>query len=231
MARDTAIGGAAIIYQTEGSVPLDPKQVLGDRVGEKMNSIWRNYVGSLAEQYNRPALLAKAMVDQDIVAIEVLQNGKRAFVESFNQKPGDQIIKTWSRKGSLLTLTAGEAVQCGFSNGLVSSRDELLKNLHAESTEIRANTAFADARTQYETIVKKFNRESESIDLRIKQLESFTKGVPRAQALKIYQGLIQDIRSLVRMTQICPDLPVSQDQLKLILNSVQAEYDAIRMTR
>ncbi len=231
MAKDTAIGAAAIMFRSEGSGPLDPKKVLGDTIGEKMNSAWRNYVGSLADQNNRPALLAKAMVDQDIVAVEIEQNGQRAFVESFNQKPGDRLIKTWSRKGSLLTLTASEAVECGFANGLASSRDDLLKTLDAASMEIRSNTAYIDARTQYETIVKKFNREVESIDLRIKQLESFTKGVPRPQALKVYQGLLQDIRSLIRMAQICPDLPVSQEELKLILNSVQAEYDAIRMTR
>ncbi len=231
MAKDTAIGAASMVLLSEESGPVDLKTALGEEVGEKMNSAWRNYVGSLAEQNNRPGLLAKAMVDQDIAVLEILHNGKRLFVESYNQKAGDQVIKTWSRKGSLLALTAMEAVQCGIADGTAGSRDELLGILESPSLPVRENGRIADARKQYDDMAKRFQKINDSLDLRVHQLETFTNTVPRAQILKTYQEILQEIRALIRMVQTCPDLPYSQDELKSVLNSVQARYDAIRMTR
>ena len=211
--------------------PMDLKKVLGEEVGEKMNSAWRNYVGSLAELNNRPGLLAKAMVDPDIAVVEILQNGKRQFVEPFNQQTGDKVIKTWSRKGSLLTLTAMEAVQCGIADGTAASRDELLGTMKAASAPIQENGRTAEARKQFEDIVKRFNKINDSLDLRIHRLGTFANTVPRAQVLKTYQGVTQEIRALIRMVQTCPDLPYSQEDLQAALNVVQAQYDAIRMAR
>lgn len=231
MAKNTAIGAASMVILSEETGPLDLKKVLGEDVGEKMNSAWRNYVGSLAEQNNRPGLLAKAMVDKDIIVVEIVHNGKRQFVEPFNQQTGDKVIKTWSRKGSLLTLTALEAVQSGIADGIAGSRDELLGAVQISSVPIQENGRIAEARKQYEDILKRFKKINDSLDLRVQQLNSFANTVPRAQILKTYQGVLQEIRALIRMVQTCPDLPYSEDELKAVLNTVQAQYDAIRMTR
>jgi membrane-bound ClpP family serine protease len=231
MARDTAIGAASMIIHTDKSGPVDLKKVLGEEVGEKMNSAWRNYVGSLAEQNNRPGLLAKAMVDKDIAVVEILHDGKRQFVEPFNQQTGDKVVKTWSRKGTLLTLTAMEAVQSGIADGAAASRDELLGALKAPSVPVRENGRMAEARKQFEDMVKRFKKINDSLDLRAQQLGAFANTVPRAQVLKTYQGVLQEIRTLIRMVQTCPDLPYSEDDLKAALNAVQAQYDAIRMAR
>lgn len=231
MAKNTAIGSASMVILSEGSGPLDLKKVLGEDMGEKMNSAWRNYVGSLAELNNRPGLLAKAMVDKDIVVVEIDDNGKREFVESFNQQAGDKVVKTWSRKGSLLTLTALEAVQTGIADGIAGSRDELLQALKIPPVPIQENGRIAETRKQYEGILKRFKKINDSLDLRVQQLNSFANTVPRAQILKTYQGVLQEIRALIRMVQTCPDLPYSEDELKAVLNTVQAQYDAVRMTR
>lgn len=231
MAKDTAIGAASMIIHTDRTGPVDLKKVLGEEIGEKMNSAWRNYVGSLAELNNRPGLLAKAMVDPEIAVVEILQNGKRQFVEPFNQQTGDKVIKTWSRKGSLLTLTAMEAVQCGIADGTAASRDELLGTLKAASAPIQENGRTAEARKQFEDILKRFNKINDSLDLRIHRLGTFANTVPRAQVLKTYQGVLQEIRALIRMVQTYPDLPYSQEDLQAALNVVQAQYDAIRMAR
>jgi membrane-bound ClpP family serine protease len=232
MAKDTAIGAASMVLLTKQGAPLDLKKALGEDIGEKMNSAWRNYVGSLAEQNNRPGLLAKAMVDKEITAVEIQRNGKRQFVEPFNQQPGDKVVKTWSRKGSLLTLTGSEAVQCGIADGTAANRDELLAAVKASSASIQENSRIVEARKQYEDILKRFKKLNDSLDLRVQKLDSFaSSSVPRAQVLKTYQGVIQDIRALIRMAQACPDLPYSQDDLKAALNAVQAQYDAIRVAR
>jgi hypothetical protein len=220
-----------MILHTDNSGPMDLKKVLGEEVGEKMNSAWRNYVGSLAELNNRPGLLAKAMVDKDIAVVEVEHNGKRQFVEPFNQQTGDKVVKTWSRKGSLLTLTAMEAVQCGIADGTAASRDELLSAMKVASVAIQENGRMAEARKQFEDILKRFKKINDSLDLRVQQLGTFARTVPRAQVLKTYQGVLQDIRALIRMGQICPDLPYSQEDLQAALNAVQAQYDALRMAR
>jgi ATP-dependent protease ClpP protease subunit len=231
MAKDTAIGAASMILHTDKSGPMDLKKVLGEEVGEKMNSAWRNYVGSLAELNNRPGLLAKAMVDKDIAVVEVEHNGKRQFVEPFNQQTGDKVVKTWSRKGSILTLTAMEAVQCGIADGTAASRNELLSAMKVASAAIQENGRMAEARKQFEDILKRFKKINDSLDLRVQQLGTFARTVPRAQVLKTYQGVLQDIRALIRMGQICPDLPYSQEDLQAALNAVQAQYDALRMAR
>jgi hypothetical protein len=231
MAKDTAIGAASMIIYTDTTGPMDLKKVLGEEIGEKMNSAWRNYVGSLAELNNRPGLVAKAMVDKDIAVVEVEHNGKRQFIEPFNQQTGDKVVKTWSRKGSLLTLTAMEAVQCGIADGTAASRDELLGTMKVGSAAIQENDRMAEARKQYEDILKRFKKINDSLDLRVQQLGTFAHTVPRAQVLKTYQGVLQDIRSLIRMVQVCPDLPYSQGDLQAALNAVQAQYDAIRMAR
>jgi membrane-bound ClpP family serine protease len=231
MAKDTAIGAASMIIHTDKTGPVDLKKVLGEEVGEKMNSAWRNYVGSLAELNNRPGLLAKAMVDKEIAVVEVLHNGKRQFVEPFNQQTGDKVVKTWSRKGTLLTLTAMEAVQCGIADGIAVSRDDLLSAMKAPSVPIQENGRMAEARKQFEDILKRFKKINDSLDLRVQQLGTFSNTVPRAQVLKTYQGVLQEIRALIRMVQTCPDLPYSQEDLQAALNTVQAQYDAIRMAR
>jgi len=220
-----------MILHTDKTGPVDLKKVLGEEVGEKMNSAWRNYVGSLAELNNRPGLLAKAMVDKEIAVVEILHNGKRQFVEPFNQQTGDKIVKTWSRKGTLLTLTAMEAVQCGIADATAASRDELFGIMKAPSAPIQENGRMAEARKQFEDILKRFKKINDSLDLRVQQLGTFSNTVPRAQVLKTYQGVVQEIRALIRMVQTCPDLPYSQDDLQAALNAVQAQYDAIRMAR
>ena len=231
MAKDTAIGAASMIIHTDKTGPVDLKKVLGEEVGEKMNSAWRNYVGSLAELNNRPGLLAKAMVDKEIAVVEILHNGKRQFVEPFNQQTGDKIVKTWSRKGTLLTLSAMEAVQCGIADGIAASRDDLLSAMKAPSVPIQENGRMAEARKQFEDILNRFKKIDDSLDLRMKQLGTFSNTVPRAQVLKTFQGVLQEIRALIRMVQTCPDLPYSQEDLQAALNAVQAQYDAIRMAR
>lgn len=147
MANNTVIGAATIITFSETG-PKDFKKTYGEDVGEKFSSIWRAYLASLAEQNGRPGLLARAMVDKDIEAIEVAEAEKRLFIEPVNKRPNQRIVHTWSKKGSLLTLTAEEAVKCKIADKIVSSRQELIRDLGAEDAEIVINDDINRARRE-----------------------------------------------------------------------------------
>ncbi len=227
MAPGTVIGAATLISRDDNGKPVDIKQVLGRTVGEKLSSAWRNYLASLAENNNRPAVLARAMESRDIEAIEVNENGKRVFMESVDKKPGQQIVKTWSKKGSLLTLTAQEAADCGVADKIYAGRQDLLADHNAISARIIPDESLAKARELCQRIEKSIKRINASVDLGIKTLEATQS---RGQALKAMRGLINDARFVLGLRRkFGDDVPVDEQKVQDFLNSVQAEYDALRV--
>jgi membrane-bound ClpP family serine protease len=222
----TAIGAATIISMNNEGKPVDVKQALGQTVGEKMSSGWRNYLASLAENSGRPGILAKAMEDKDIEAIEVNENGKRVFIESVNKKPDDVIVKTWSKKGSLLTLTAEEAVNCGMADKIYANRQDLLADQNALSAQVISDESMAKARELYQRIEKSLKRINASVNLGVKKLDATQS---RGQALKAMKGLINDAQFVLGLRKkFGDDVPVDEEKVQSFLNSVQAEYDALR---
>jgi membrane-bound ClpP family serine protease len=139
MAQNTVIGGATMITVTSEGGPASVKQAYGDEVGEKFSSIWQANLASLAEKNGRPGLLARAMVDKDIEVIEVIEGQKRLFINPVNKTDSQKIVKTWSQKDSLLTLTAKEALDCMIADGIIDSQVQLLRELKAADAEIINN--------------------------------------------------------------------------------------------
>ena len=227
MAENATIGAATMITFTKDG-PKDLKTVYGDDVGEKASSYWRAYMASLAEQNGRPGLLARAMVDKDIEAIEVIDDGKRLFIEPVNKKPDQEIAHTWSKKGSLLTLTTAEAFKSGIADKVFSSRLELLQVLNASEAEIVINDTPQKARKELERAVRGFKRVSKAIDLKIKESQNVTS---RPRALKILRGARDDYNSLLQLAKRYPDLNVSVHLLEESLNSVEAAYKEAKMRR
>jgi hypothetical protein len=205
---------------------VDIKQVLGQTVGEKMSSAWRNYLASLAENSGRPAVLAKAMENKEIEAIEVNENGKRVFIETMNKKADEAVVKTWSKKGSLLTLPAQDAVECGMADKIYNSRQDLLADQNALSAQIISDESMAKARELYQRIEKSIKRIDASVDLGLKRLEATQS---RGQALKALKGLINDAQFVLGLKKkFGDDVPVDEERVQSFLNSAQAEYDALR---
>ena len=226
MSPGTAIGAATIISRNEEGKPVDIKQVLGQTVGEKMSSAWRNYLASLAENSGRPAVLAKAMESKEIEAIEVNENGKRVFIEAMNKKPDEAVVKTWSKKGSLLTLPAQDAVDCGMADKIYNSRQDLLADQNALSAQIISDESMAKARELYQRIEKSIKRIRASVDLGLKRLDATQS---RGQALKAMKGLINDAQFVLGLKKkFGDDVPVDEEEVQSFLNSAQAEYDALR---
>lgn len=226
MAENTAIGAAATITVSETGRPEDVKEAYGEVVGEKFSSFWRARLASLAEKNGRSGLIARAMADKDIEVIEVGHSGQRRFVTPVNKKAGQQIIRTWSEKGSLLTLTAAEAVKCGIADELVNSRSRLLVDMDAAGAEVFVNEAIADAGRELKRAEGQLARIRKSLDFKMRQSKT---SMPVPKILQILRDAENEFKALIRLARKYPDLQLDREQLENNLNSVKAEIQKIKL--
>ena len=227
MVPNSAIGAATAIALTDGA-PTSLAHVFGADAGEKISSAWRNYLAGLAQKNKRPGLLAKAMENKDIEVIEVLARGKRDFIEPINRRPGQQLVRTWSKKGSLLTLTAADAVKCGIADKIVDSRNQALFHSGAAGAKIVQNTKTDDARNLYKRLTARVDKLYNSLDLRIKELAVVRS---RVRMLAMMREVRKDIKYLLGLKKKYPDVSVNQDNLEKVLNSLDAQYNSVRSRR
>jgi ATP-dependent protease ClpP protease subunit len=151
MSQGATIGGATS-YVVKGEGPQSFKEAFGETVGEKMQSIWIAFCEGVAEKNNRPTKIVRAMIDKDISVVEVEEEGNREFICSTDKKPSEKIVKTWSEKGKLLTLTAGEAAECGIADSIVPSREELVSKLATKNARQVLNSSNIKVRQAYKLI-------------------------------------------------------------------------------
>ncbi|HBG27077.1 MAG: hypothetical protein A2Y10_08500 [Planctomycetes bacterium GWF2_41_51] len=229
MAPGTVIGAATMISTDANGKPIDMKTALGETVGEKMSSAWRNYMASLASSKNRPAALAVAMENKDIEVIEVNDGGKRVFIDSSEKKPDCQIVKVWSKKGELLTLPAKDAIACGMADKIYLSRQDLLEDHNAATAQVITDDSIAKAKELYEKIDKRIDELMVSIDLGVKRFETTRS---RVQAMKALKSLIYDAKFALSMKKrFGNDVRINEDEVQDFLNDAQAVYDSIRTAR
>jgi len=227
MAPNSAIGAATAIALANGR-PTGLARVFGAEAGEKISSAWRNYLAGLAQKNNRPGLLAKAMENKDIEVIEVLAGGRRYFIEPVNRRADERVVRTWSKKGSLLTLTGTEAVQCGIADKIATSREQVLFDSGAADAVIIENTRTNDARNLYKRLTVKVDKLYNSLDLRIKELAVTTS---RVRVLAMMRQIKKDAKYLINLKKNYPDVKVNVGNLQKVLNSIEAQYNTIRSMR
>ena len=87
---------------------------IGNAADKKAQSYWSAAMRTSAEQNGRNPLYAEAMVDESI-----------------------DLPEYGAEKGKLLTFTASQALKAGYSEGTVSSLDELLDELEYGDAEVR----------------------------------------------------------------------------------------------
>jgi membrane-bound ClpP family serine protease len=231
MANNTVIGAATLVTlsKTREEDRIKKEKSYKEVVDEKSSSVWRAYLASLAQQNNRPGLLARAMVDNSIEVIEVNDASKRRFIEPINKRPDQQTVRTWNKSGSLVTLTAEEAVECGIADGMVSSQQELLRQLQAGDANVVVDKKIASARREMQIVQRRVDEIEKSLDLKTKQ---FDYPQPVGKALSIMRGATSDFETLKTLAQKYPDLNIDIKEVEEILNSIKAEYDnALRETR
>jgi membrane-bound ClpP family serine protease len=224
MAENTVIGAATLVTMPKDKQDYENtrKKNYGEVVDEKLSSVWRAYLASLAQQNNRPGLLARAMVDRDIAVVEVNQAGKRLFIEPANKRPDQQVVRTWNRAGSLVTLTAQEAVDCTIADGLVGSREQLLQQLQAGDANVITDKKIANARKELQIAKRRMDEIAKSLDLKIKQ-SKYPQPAPKF--LSILQGARSDFENLKTLAKKYPDLDMDVKDIEKVLNSIQADYE------
>ena len=228
MTDNTIIGAATLVTMTKAKEQVKDKKY-GDVVNEKMSSAWRAYLASLAQQNDRPGLLARAMVDSSIEVIEVNQGAKRLFIEPMNKKPGQPVARTWNKSGSLLTLTAQEAVECTIADGLVGSREQLLQQLQAGDANVVTDRKIANARKDLQIAQRKMDDALKSFDMKVQQ-SKYPQPAPKF--LGILRGARTDVETLKTLAQKYPDLHLDTDSIDKELNSINAAYEnALRETK
>ena len=226
MASDTIIGAAATVTISKTGQPQALADMYGKDVAEKFNSAWRAYLASLAEKNHRPGLLARAMVDKDTEVIEVIESYSRDFIDPANRQPEQQVVRIWNKKGSLLTLTAKEAVECGIGDKLADSQQHVLHDLDAGGVKVRFDDTIQEASVELKRANGQLNRIIKSIDLKIKQAR---EPMPAPKALGILRAARSEFATLVKLAKKYPDLQLNVKALEEELNSIEANYQKLRM--
>lgn len=230
MSENTVIG-AAKVFAVSKSGTEELNKVYGQAVGEKISAIWQAYLASLAEHNDRSGLLARAMIDSDIEVVEVVDafgKGRRRFADPVYIKAEERIVRTWSRKGELLALTAAEAVESGIADGLVKSRIEVLRDMKAAGAEIIINDSIQKAGKEFKLARRKLESLSNSIDLKNKHL---ARQKERSRALGILRGFIRDYKEMIKLARRYPDLEMNIAAMEAELNSAEALYKAEKMRK
>ena len=231
MTNNTVIGAATLVTMPKNKQEYENtnKKNYGDVVDEKLSSIWRAYLASLAQQNDRPGLLARAMVDSSIEVVEVNQGAKRLFIEPVNKRPGQQAVRTWNKSGSLLTLTAQEAVECTIADGLVGSREQLLRQLQAGDANVVADKKVANARKDLLIAQRKMTEALKDFDLKAEQ-SKYKQPVPKFMSM--LREARADVEIIKTLAKKYPDLHMDTESVEKELTSINAAYEnALRETR
>jgi hypothetical protein len=160
-----------------------------------------------------------AMVDNEIEVVEVTQADKTFFIDSINLKPGWQKVRTWSQKGSLLTLTPEQARESGMADQLVDSRRHLFETMNLNTPEVTEDTAIQDARRELRIAERQVEKMRQSFDFRGKQAE-LGRSLPKI--LRMLRETEAEFEKLIRLAKKYPDLNLDPASLEEELNSVRA---------
>ncbi len=149
------------------------------------------FAATLAEQHQRPALLAKSLLDKKMSIVEVTDtDGKRTWIEKSLRQPTQTIVKTICDGVSappqssdsqasqsaipadihsrVLNLTASEAVRLKLADRIANSIEDILADMNAPDAQM-ANTPGID------TVVKQFAAARKNIRQRLARIEVLEK--------------------------------------------------------
>ncbi|MCY2958627.1 MAG: hypothetical protein NTY35_00520 [Planctomycetota bacterium] len=157
--HEHAASAGALIALTAQSVYMTPSGTVGsaypvlagpgglmplpedDGVREKELSFLRSQFASMAERRGRPPALAMAMVDPDVEVRQVRVENELRLVDLAqwddlreSGKPYE-LVATISSKGKLLNLTARQAVELRFADGVAETLTQVLERLGYAATD------------------------------------------------------------------------------------------------
>jgi membrane-bound serine protease (ClpP class) len=101
----------------------------GNTAGKKAESYWFAAMQSAAKNSGRDPIYALAMADENV-----------------------HLPELGAEKGSLLTLTADQALEVGYAEGIVKNQDELLKGLNLQDAQLKkVDESFAEKLARFIT--------------------------------------------------------------------------------
>jgi membrane-bound ClpP family serine protease len=216
MEPDTAVGAAAIINLS------DPFAV------EDLSIAWQEYLGALAYRADRPELLIRAMVDKDIEVIEVIDKGVRRFIEPDAAEPNQTTVRYWSKSGSLLTLTAAEAVSSDIAEAIAMDRADVLRKLDAADAEVVVDDSIDESLRTFKKARLKFKRLRNSLDGRIKIIEQTDS---LEEAINLLRKIRDDYKSLLLLARRYPDLYLDTELIEEQLDTAVDYYQRARVKK
>lgn len=217
MSADTIIGASAII-RPDNRISEDAP--LSDY--RNLSIAWQEYLFRIAEYRNRPGLIARAMVDQDIAVIEVIRNGRPVFIGPEDREPNDLFVRQWSEKGSLLTLTAAEARKCRIAEAIVADRADLLHKLDLTWVEVIVKDDAGEAARTFRKAQLKFASLRRRLDADIKRLE-LTDNLPHA--MNLLREVKEQYKSLHLLARRYPDLYLDIELIEEQLTAAEDYYE------
>ncbi|MHC4123410.1 MAG: hypothetical protein ACYSSI_07540 [Planctomycetota bacterium] len=226
MTDGTSIGAATLVGLNKKGAIEDLDKLVGTDIGEKLSSAWQAYCASLAEKNGRPPLLAKAMIEKDIEVVEIKSQTQNLFIAPSDKKESYSFVRTWSQKGSLLTLTAAEAVKCGIADKIIGSREELLKDMDAADSKVVVDNRLQKATMEYQRAEAYAKQLRKRLDLNIKQFHT-TRQRPRA--LQLLRKIRDDFKAMITLAKRYPDLKLNVIKLENELNSVEATFRQVKI--
>lgn len=225
MSGATVIGAATVI-DGQG---IDLEKTRGVNFSEKIRSAWRNYMASLAEQNHRPVAFARAMENKDIEILEVRRDGKTQYIESAEKKTTDNVIRVRKPKGQIVTLPAGEAVEYGVADKVVSNLQDVLADRNAADANVVHPNQMTLAKDELDKVIRRFEKLKNSLDIKFHTLTAKSRngGMTINDAKKAFKGIIQEMKYLMKLKKTYPDVPCEEEELQDIINAIQAEYDSL----
>lgn len=143
--KKKAISAGALIALSCGELAMRPATTIGDTapiaysqegpqmMGEKFQSPIRAKFRALARRNGYPEALVEAMVTPEKIVYAVEIDGKKRYMDAqafddLSREEKDRVTNksTVVEKGELLTMSAAEALELGFSSMTVSSIDAML---------------------------------------------------------------------------------------------------------
>ena len=157
MRTGTGIGAALSSSQTITDLEA-LERIYDSETAKKIQTLWRSYYSMIAERSNRPSLLIRAMMEKNLEVLEVTKDGKHYFINAKDKKPNQKVVRIWSKRGSLLALTADQALEGGIADKVVPSRNGLFIELAATKATQIPNKTILKARRDFERTRKDFDK-------------------------------------------------------------------------
>ncbi len=192
----------------------DLHKTIGNNVGEKFTSILRATASSLAQNNDRPTILAQAMFDNQLKAIEVENKGGNDFISDNDKRKTHKIIKTVSEDGEFLELDAKEALETAMADKIVDSKEELLSYLEASDAEEVVFDKHVQVRNSIDSVVSDALETFEKIQALENKLKTLSNNREKVATI---QALLRCYNKISKVAIRYPELGVSPTETQLTI--------------